>query len=231
MTWAHFKSHKIKIIAIVYWESVNLMIFSTEWIFHARWWSLYTLPNILHPIFHVWLSTSERRSVNPNSNLIKLVILPQLLRNITVLKAYLSILSQHYYFNAVWIVANTSPFTCIQSNMKYWIQYVRQGVQGSSTSVEYSFRTENHQFDTISAHDSNYLNPETFELCSFCLSCVLTQTWLDGSISISQRSSSISVETLLSSYFAQNVLLLLKSYAILIGGGGGREETYFLLGL
>ena len=40
-------------------------------------------------------------------------------------------------FNEVWIVVNTSPFTCIHSNIKYWIQYVRQGIQGSSTSVEY----------------------------------------------------------------------------------------------
>ena len=77
----HFKSHKIKVIAIVYWESVKLMIFSTEWIFHARWWSLDTLPNILYPIFHVRMSTSERRSVNHNSNLIKVVILPQCIEN------------------------------------------------------------------------------------------------------------------------------------------------------
>ena len=65
-------------------------------------------------------------------------------------------------------MVNTSPFTCTQSNMKYWIQYVRQGVQGSSTSVEYSFRVENHQFDTLSVHNSNYLNLVTFEMCSFC---------------------------------------------------------------
>ena len=75
--WTHFKSHKIKVIAIVYWESVKLMIFSTEWIFHARWWSLDTLPKIFYPIFHVRMSTSERRSVSHNSNLIKVVILPQ----------------------------------------------------------------------------------------------------------------------------------------------------------
>ena len=94
--WTHFKSHKIKVIAIVYWECVKLMIFSTEWIFHARWWSLDTLPNILYPIFHVRMSTSERRSVNHNSNLkwyclrrsvnhnsnlIKVVILPQCIEN------------------------------------------------------------------------------------------------------------------------------------------------------
>ena len=71
--WTHFKCHKIKVIAIAYWESVKLMIFSIEWIFHARWWSLDTLPNMLHPIFHVRMSTSERRSVNHNSNLIKVV--------------------------------------------------------------------------------------------------------------------------------------------------------------
>ena len=82
--WSHikdkmniFKSHKIKVIAIVYWESVKLMIISTEWIFHARWWSLDTLPNILYPIFHVRMSTSERRSVNHNSNLIKVVVFAQ----------------------------------------------------------------------------------------------------------------------------------------------------------
>ena len=42
-------------------------------------------------------------------------------------------------------MGNPSSFTCTHSNMKYWIQYVRQGVQGSSTSVEYSFSAENHQ--------------------------------------------------------------------------------------
>ena len=68
--WTHFKSHKIKVIAIVYWESVKLTIFSPEWLFHARWLSLDTLPNMLYPIFHVWLSTSEKRNVNRNSNLI-----------------------------------------------------------------------------------------------------------------------------------------------------------------
>ena len=66
-------------------------------------------------------------------------------------------------------MVNTSPFTCTQSNMNYWIQYVRQGVQGSSTSVEYSFRDENHQFDTLSVQNSNYLNLVTFKMCSFCL--------------------------------------------------------------
>ena len=58
---------------------VKLMIFSSEWIFHVRWWSLDTLPNILYPIFHVRMSTSERRSVNPNSNLIKVVVFAQYL--------------------------------------------------------------------------------------------------------------------------------------------------------
>ena len=66
-------------------------------------------------------------------------------------------------------MVNTSSFTCTHSNMKYWIQYVRQGVQGSSTSVECSFSAENHQFDTLSVHNSNYLNLVTFEMCSFCL--------------------------------------------------------------
>ena len=47
-------------------------------------------------------------------------------------------------------MVNTSSFTCTHSNMKNWIQYVRQGVQGSSASVEYSFSAENHQFDTLS---------------------------------------------------------------------------------
>ena len=65
----------------MYWDSVKLMIFSTEWIFHARWWSLDTLPNILYPIFHVRMSTSERRSVNHNSNLINVVTLPQCIEN------------------------------------------------------------------------------------------------------------------------------------------------------
>ena len=74
--WTHFKSHKIKVIAIVYWESVKLMIFSPEWIFHVCWLSLDTLPN-MYPIFHVWLSTSEKRSVNHNSNLIKVVVFAQ----------------------------------------------------------------------------------------------------------------------------------------------------------
>ena len=62
-------------------------------------------------------------------------------------------------------MVNTSLFTCTQSNMKC----VRQGVQGSSTSVEYSFRAENHQCHTLSVHNSNYLNLVTFEMCSFCL--------------------------------------------------------------
>ena len=55
------------------------MIFSPEWIFHARWLSLDTLPNMLYPIFHVWLctTTSEKRSVNYNSNLIKVVVFAQ----------------------------------------------------------------------------------------------------------------------------------------------------------
>ena len=66
-------------------------------------------------------------------------------------------------------MVNTSSFTCTHSNMKYWIQYVRQGVQGSSTSVEYSFSAENHQFDTLSVHNSNCINLVTFEMCSFCL--------------------------------------------------------------
>ena len=66
-------------------------------------------------------------------------------------------------------MVNTSSFTCTHSNMKYWIQYVRQGVQGSSTSVEYSFSAENHQFDTLSVHNSNSLNLVTSEMCSFCL--------------------------------------------------------------
>ena len=99
----------------------------------------------------------------------------------------LNTLRQYHYFNEVWIVVNTSSFTCTHSNMKYWIQYVRQGVQGSSTSVEYSFSAENHQFDTLSVHNSNYLNLVTFEMCSFCLWCVLTHAWLDRSFSFSHR--------------------------------------------
>ena len=73
----HFKSHKIKVIAIVYWGSVKLKIFSPEWIFHARWLSLDTLPIMFYPIFHVWPSTSEKRSVNHTSNLIKVVVFAQ----------------------------------------------------------------------------------------------------------------------------------------------------------
>ena len=53
------------------------MIFSPERIFHARWWSMDTLPNKLYPIFHVRFSASERRSVHHNTNPIKVVILPQ----------------------------------------------------------------------------------------------------------------------------------------------------------
>ena len=64
-------------------------------------------------------------------------------------------------------MVNTSSFTCTHSNMKYWIQYVRQGVQGSSTSVEYSFSADNPQFDTLSVHNSNYLNLVTFEYVNF----------------------------------------------------------------
>ena len=62
-------------------------------------------------------------------------------------------------------MVNTSSVTCTHTNMKYCIQYVRQGVQGSSMSVEYSFSAENHQFDTLSVHNSNYLNLVTFEMC------------------------------------------------------------------
>ena len=62
-------------------------------------------------------------------------------------------------------MVNTSSFNCTNLNMKYWIQYVRQGVQGSSTSVEYSFSGENNQFDTLSVHNSNFLNLVTFEMC------------------------------------------------------------------
>ena len=146
----------------MYWESVKLTIFSPEWIFHARWLSLDTLPNMLYPIFHVWLSTSEKRSVNHNSNFIKVVVFAQYwevgLRwwfsihwgNITTLMMF-----------ELWLTLSSS-FTCIHSNMKYWIQYVRQGVQGSSTSVDYSF-------STLSVHNSNYLNLVTFEMCSLCL--------------------------------------------------------------
>ena len=148
----------------MYWERVKLTIFSPEWIFHARWLSLDTLPNMLHPIFHVWLSTSEKRSVNHNSNLIKVVVFAQYNWEVG-LQWWFSI----HWGNKVWIVVNTSSFTCTHSNMKYLIQYVRQGVQGSSTSVEYSFSAENHQFDTLSVHNSNYLNLVTFEMCSFCL--------------------------------------------------------------
>ena len=103
------------------------MILSTEWIFHARWWSLDTLPNILYPIFHVRMSTSERRSVNHKSNLIKVVILPQCIENHHH-KPTSQLLSKYHYLNEVWIVVNSSLFTCTQSNMKYLIQHVRQGV-------------------------------------------------------------------------------------------------------
>ena len=65
------------------------------------------------------------------------------------------------------IVVNTFLFTCTHSNMKYWIQYVRQGVHKSSSSVEYSLRAENHQFDTLSVHNSKYLNLVTFENAHF----------------------------------------------------------------
>ena len=80
-------------------------------------------------------------------------------------------------------MVNTSSFTCTHSNMKNWIQYVRQGVQGSSASVEYSFSAENHQFDTLSVHNSNYLNLVTFEMCYIlslmCAhSCMTPQTIL-----------------------------------------------------
>ena len=61
-------------------------------------------------------------------------------------------------------MVNTTPFICTQSNLKYWIQLVSQGVQGSSASVKYSFRAEIHQFDTLSVHRSNYLNLVTFEM-------------------------------------------------------------------
>ena len=75
--WTHFRSHKIKVIALVYWESVKLMNeYST--LVDDPWTPCLTL---LYPIFHVRMSTSERRSVNHNSNLIKVVILPQCIEN------------------------------------------------------------------------------------------------------------------------------------------------------
>ena len=79
-------------------------------------------------------------------------------------------------------MVHTSSFTCTHSNMKYWIQYVRQGVQGSSTGVEYSFSAENHQFDTISVHNSNYLNLVTFEYVHFFFNvCLLMHDSSDHS--------------------------------------------------
>ena len=57
--------------------------------------------------------------------------------------------------------------TCTQSNLNTGYKYVRQGVQGSSMSVVYSFSAGNHQFDTLSIHYSDYLNLVTFEMCSF----------------------------------------------------------------
>ena len=144
-----FKSHKIKVIAIVYWDSVKLMIFSTEWIFHARWWSLDTLPNILYPIFHVGRSTSERKSVNPNSNLIKVGVFAQYWE--VCLRWWFSI----HWGNVTTLMRFELWFTLLLSLVliRTWnigLQYVRQAVQGSSMSVEYSFSAENHQFDTLS---------------------------------------------------------------------------------
>ena len=51
-------------------------------------------------------------------------------------------------------------FSLIFSNstMKYWVQYVNQGVQWSSTSVVFSSSAEHHQLDTLTVHCSNYLN-------------------------------------------------------------------------
>ena len=66
-------------------------------------------------------------------------------------------------------VVNISSSICAQSNIEYWIQYVRQGVQGSSTTVVYYVSAENHQFDTISVDCSNYLNLVIFVMGSFCI--------------------------------------------------------------
>ena len=79
-------------------------------------------------------------------------------------------------------MVNTSSFNCTHSNMNYWIQYVRQGVQGSSLSVEYSVGAETHQFDTLSVHISNYLNLVTFEYVHFVFNvCSLKHDLTDES--------------------------------------------------
>ena len=162
--WTHCKSHKIKVIATVYWEGVKLMIFSTEWIYHARWWPLDTLQTyyIQYSMFD-WAQVKEDMLTTIQTSLMLWVYWKTCTVSLPLNTEAITL-----YFNEVWIVFNTS-FTCAQSNMKHWIQYVRQGVQGSSTNMVHSFRAENHQFDTLSVHCSNDLNLVTFEMCSFCL--------------------------------------------------------------
>ena len=97
--------------------------------------------------------------------------------------------------------------------MTYWI---RQGVQGSSASVEYSFRAENHQFDTLSVHNSNYLNPVTFEMCSF-LSLMCAHS------NMTRRINLIFTQKLVNKCRNTPAKLFCSKpfcYAILIGGGG-----------
>ena len=135
--------------------------FSPEWIFHARWLSLDTLPNMLYSIFHVWLSTSEKRSVNHNSNLIKVVVFTQYWE--VGLRWRFSI----HWGNITTLMRFELSLTLLLSLVliRTWNIGYNMLVQGTSTSVEYSFSAENHQFDTLSVHNSNYLNLVTFEMC------------------------------------------------------------------
>ena len=90
-------------------RGVGWTLISLEWIFHTCWWSLDTLSNVWYPIFHVWLSTTERRSVNYTSNLIKILVLAQ---NLEV--SLQSCFSLHWgnipALMRFWTVVNTSFF-------------------------------------------------------------------------------------------------------------------------
>ena len=152
-----------------------------------------------------------------NSNLIKVVVLAQYWEvgirwcfsihwgNITTLMRF-----------DLWLTLLLSLVYSFEH--EYWIHYVRQGVRGSSTSVEYSFSAENHQFDTISVHNSNnYLNT-----CDFWN--VLILSLMCAHSSMTQRINLIFTQKLVNKCRNTPVKLFcskpfsLKSYTILIRG-------------
>ena len=85
---------------------------------------------------------------------------------------FLNKLKQYHYFNEVWIVVNTAHFTCTQSNMKYWIQYVRDHQRaGNIHSVLKIINLTLSQYTIASPLILWILKCVNFvfNVCSFCL--------------------------------------------------------------